>query len=240
MTDTHTQLATIETTNVPTIVGDNPFTAFADAVAPRHILGKLLKFQKGDWLAGEFPSVIPVGTKVIVGMDLLLSGWVCWQGGKPIDHRMVYIAKGVAPPRRAELGDHDRDLWEKDAKTGEVRDPWALTKYLPMVDESGEVYTFTTSTRGGISAIGELCRHYGLCNNINAGKFPKIELDVGAYQHSNSQFGRIKFPVFKTGAWEPKDTFFRAIGVAGEVLSEPNKAAAPKEPTPFDDDVVPF
>ena len=31
----------------------DPFQAFADAVAPQYIVGKLLKFSKGLWLAGE-------------------------------------------------------------------------------------------------------------------------------------------------------------------------------------------
>ena len=125
--------------------GVDPFAAFADSVAPKYILGKLLKFSKGDYLAGEASEIIPVGTKLIVAMDELLLGWVRWEAGKPVEHRMVRVADGMAPVRRSELGDDDESLWEKDDK-GQIRDPWQLTQYLPAVDETGEVFTFSTTT----------------------------------------------------------------------------------------------
>ena len=45
----------IKKTSTAVAIADDtdPFQAFADAVAPQYILGKLLKFSKGDWLAGE-------------------------------------------------------------------------------------------------------------------------------------------------------------------------------------------
>jgi hypothetical protein len=57
---------------------------------------------------------IPVGTKVTVGMDLLLVGWVRWDAGKPVEHRMTRVIDGQSPQRRTELGDDDRSLWEID------------------------------------------------------------------------------------------------------------------------------
>jgi hypothetical protein len=233
---TNTELITISETSLPVVTDDgSAFMSFADAVSPRHIVGKLLKFNKGDWIAGESSEIIPNGTRVIVGIDWLLTGWVFWQGSKPVDHRMVYVANGVAPPRRAELGDTDRALWEKDA-SGELRDPWALTEYLPMVDEQQEVFTFSRSSRGGLNAIADLARHYGRNMKNNLGMFPTASLEVGTYQHTKSQYGRIKFPTFKPTGWELKDTFWRIVGANDLIAGEPK--AEPK-PDGFSDD-IPF
>jgi hypothetical protein len=37
--------------NIP--AGIEAFEAFADEIAPQRIVGRLLKFSKGDWIAGE-------------------------------------------------------------------------------------------------------------------------------------------------------------------------------------------
>jgi hypothetical protein len=207
-------------TNTSIAVQDvDPFAAFADSIAPKYILGKLLKFSKGDYFAGEASEIVPVGTKLIAAMDYLLVGWVRWEAGKPVEHRMVRVVDGVSPVRRSELGDDDETTWEKDLN-GQLRDPWQLTQYLPAVDENGEVYTFSTTSRGGIGAIADLSRHYGNNRRVHADDFPVITLQVGSYQHQNPQFGRIKFPTFKREGWASKSTFWSAIG-ADEMMDAP-------------------
>jgi hypothetical protein len=208
-----TELATVETQNHNAIVipGVDPFAAYADAIAPKFILGQLLRFSKGDYVAGERDELIPLGTKFIAGVDLLLTGWVRWEGGKPVEHRMVRVIDGHSPDPRSELGYLDQSTWEKDA-AGEPRDPWQLTNYLPMVDEANAVFTFTTSSRGGMSALADLCRSYSKSRQSHADDFPVIELRCGSYQHQNAQFGRIKFPEFKRVGWVSKSGFLKAIG----------------------------
>src|SRR5215472_14009553 len=45
-----------------TLVGDDDaFAAYANAVAPRNIIGTLLKFSKGDYLAGEEGAPVAAG-----------------------------------------------------------------------------------------------------------------------------------------------------------------------------------
>jgi hypothetical protein len=199
---------------VPATTTDvDPFLQYADAVRPQHIIGKLLKHSKGEYLAGEDSEVIPLGTKMVVAMDLLTIGFVHWSNGKPDEHRMTLVADGVPPPRRSELGDTDPAQWEeKDAK-GEPRDPWQLTQYLPMVDETQETFTFSTSSRGGIGAIAGLARHYARGRAAHPDAFPVVELQVDAYQHSNSAYGRIKVPKFMVVGWESKSTFFKTAGM---------------------------
>ena len=57
----------------------DPFEAYANAVAPKNILGSLMKFSKGDYLAGEEGKAIETGTTVTANLDELLAGWIKWK-----------------------------------------------------------------------------------------------------------------------------------------------------------------
>src|SRR5215472_12074744 len=57
------------------IYSPDPFEVYANAVAPRTIIGTLLRFTKGDYVAGEEGKEIPEGST-------LLQTWMnCWLGG---------------------------------------------------------------------------------------------------------------------------------------------------------------
>jgi hypothetical protein len=228
-------------TNAIATTGLNPFEAFADAVAPKYILGKLLKFSKGEYLAGEASEVIPLGTRLVAAMDCQLVGWVRWDAGKPVEHRMVRILDGKAPQRRADLGDHDQAQWERDSQ-GQLRDPWCLSHYLPMVDQTQEIFTYATTSRGGTGALADLARYYGKQSRAHPDEFPVIELQVGTYQHQNPQFGRIKFPEFKRVGWELKKTFWNIIGADDIAAVEPEPAVRVTEQHSGDgfSDDIPF
>ena len=96
---------------------------------------------------------------------------------------------------------------------GKPRDPFQFTQYLPMVDETGEVFTFSTSSRGGISALAALARQYARSRVAHPDAFPVIELQVDGYTHQS--YGRIKVPKFLVVGWEDKATFFKAVGIEG-------------------------
>lgn len=187
--------------------GANYFTQYGESVRSTAIVGKLLKFSKGDWVAGEENADVEEGTQFIANMDQLLVGWVRWQDLKPTDHVMGTVASGYQPPRRDTLGDTDQDLWETN-EDGESRDPWQLTNYLLLQAVDGdELYTFTTSSRGGLNAIGDLSRKYGKLMRHHADEFPVIQIGVGSYMHSNKEYGRIKFPTLEVVGWVKKDSF---------------------------------
>jgi hypothetical protein len=191
----------------------DPLVAFANEIAPKFIVGKLLKFTKGDYFAGEENKPIPLGTRFIVGIDYLLNGWVRWQGGRPVEHRMAHVINGDRPQLRSDLGYQDESKWEVD-NSGQLRDPWQITSYVPMVDEeSGAVFTFSTASRGGRNAIADLCREYVKGRHDHPDDFPVVEVQCGSYKHQNSQFGRIKFPAFKLVSWTAKSSFGSALGL---------------------------
>jgi hypothetical protein len=139
----------------------NPFEAYGNAAASRSFEGDLLRFLKGDYVAGADAENIPLGTQFKVLMDTLAVGWVYWYGGACLHHRMGLVKDGYQPERRSDLGDQDQASWERDAR-GQPRDPWQFTNYLTMrrIDD-GKVYTFATSTKGGLNAVGELSKAYG-------------------------------------------------------------------------------
>jgi hypothetical protein len=210
--------------------GGNYFQSYGDQVSQKSIVGKLLKFSKGDYLVGEDNEEVPKGTRYVANMDELMVGWIRWEDGKPTDQIMGRVSEGYQPPKRNTLGDDDKDKWGVDAQ-GAAQDPWAFSNYLILkATDSDELFTFTTSSRGGLNAIGELCKAYGKAMRQRPEDFPVIELDVGSYQHSNKAFGRIKFPILKTVDWNSKAEFAEALANeagAAETTEEDTGESAP-------------
>lgn len=220
---------------------DNPWLAYGNAAAARTIVGDLLKFSKGDYTAGSTDDEVPLGTRLVAVMGSLTIGWVKWQGSRPAEQRMGPVADNFQPASRSELGDTDESEWETDGE-GASRDPWQFTNYLILVEqEAGKTFTFTTSSRGGLGAIGELSKSYGKTMRQRPDQFPVIELDVGSYLHSNRSYGRIKFPIFKIVDWVAKGPFLKLLaGAEGAVdgggdgddgrLSPPSAATSAAKP----------
>lgn len=218
----------------------NYFTSYGDQVSQRSIVGKLLKFSKGDYLAGEDNDEIPHGTRFIALMDDFLVGWIRWEDNKPTNTIMGRLAEGYQPPQRNTLGDDDKNKWEVDETSKEPRDPWQFSNYLllKMVDhdhkplpEEGEenehVYTFTASSKGGISAMGVMAKKYGMAMAQHPDEWPVIEIGGSSYPHKNKAFGRIKVPVLKIVGWVPKDNF-----VLDEIADDDDKPA-PQQALPL-------
>jgi hypothetical protein len=217
---TTTEIVKAETTAIATVTDPSVFEAYADSVAPRSIIGTLLKFSKGDYLAGEEAAPVPVGSVFTANVGELMVGWVRWWDSKPTEHRMIRLADGEPLPKRSELGDTDESTWELDSN-GKARDPWQFVNYLPLLSETGELFTFTTSSRGGLGAVAELCRRYSRHHRHHPDVLPIIALDVDSYQHKQKEFGRIKFPKFNPLGYAPKSVFDDALAAAGYAANEP-------------------
>jgi hypothetical protein len=197
------------TTEVTNLDAFNAFEAYGNSVSNRNIVGKLLKFSKGDYLAGEDAEEIDEGTQLVAMMHTLAIGWIKWVDNKPDQQIMGTLVEGFKPPRRSELGDADETEWEIDEQSGQPRDPWQYSNYVIFkeVGKTGEdenLYTFASSSKGGLGAIGDLCKVYGKSIRTKPDDLPIISLDVDAYEHSNKKFGRIKVPKFNVVGWEDK------------------------------------
>ena len=194
------------------------FSQYGEQAAMRNIVGKLLKFSKGDYMAGENNEDIPEGTEVLANMETLAVGWIKWEDNKPVEQLMGLVCEGFQPPKRNTLDATDETLWETDDQTGQPRDPWQFTNQLVMKEPGGDqLYTFSTSSRGGINAMGELCKVYGKHFRSAPDAMPVVSLDVGSYMHSNKAFGKIKFPILTVKGWMPKTEF---SDPQGELLPE--------------------
>lgn len=202
-----TDLEKKKTGGLPATNETNPFEEYGNAATARGIEGTLLTFHKGDYLAGQEKKEVPLGTEFEALIDKLMTGWVCWQDGMPVDkENMGLVAERFVPPRRKELGDLDKTLWERDPK-GQEQDPWQLTNYLPMRRiDNGEIYTFATNSKGGLTAVGELCKLYGKEMRQRPDQDPVIGLDASSYMHRNSRIGRVDVPVLNNIVdWIAKD-----------------------------------
>ncbi|MBR0742106.1 hypothetical protein JQ581_34735 [Bradyrhizobium liaoningense] len=226
-----------EPTGVAAYGERDPFEVYADSIRPGYIVGKLLKFSKGDYLLGESAGPVDLGTVVTAAIDQLLTGWTRWEHAKPAEHRMVLVASGEVPPLRGVLGHLDRADWEVD-KDGKPRDPWQYSAYLPLLSTAGELWTFSTSSRGGHGAIGRLSRAYAHHRRQKPKELPLIGLKCDSYPHSDRQIGRIKVPLFELAGWEAADRVAAALAEIG--LTPDVEPPIAKDRSGDMDDDIPF
>jgi hypothetical protein len=225
----------------------DPFQAYADkATARGPITGNLLRYTKhGEYKSGANQEEVAEGTRMLAYLPGLKEGYVKWENQQPVQHIIGLVAEGFRPPERHELGDMDSDLWGK--LNGRPIDPWQKTSYLILLDEEGQLHTFVTSSKGGISAIGELCADYAKHRRMKPNDIPIIELHGRSYQHRD--FGETFAPVLKRTGWaaipENFEELTSAIGSTDDeddgdavefvpVQPDPKKpaaAAAAKKPT---------
>jgi hypothetical protein len=205
------------------------FERYGSAATVRNIEGDLLKFVQGDFLAGQEGREIPIGTRLIGRMNTLCVGYQRWEDGKPTEQRhMGFVAEGYVPPKRSELGDLDKGLWERDAKG--PKDPWSFGNLLVFDNpKTGEVFTFATTSRGGISAVGEVCKLYGKRVRQYPDEDPLIELNGSSYLHRDKTIGRVKVPVFKLVGWTKKND----SNDNAPTPTDPPKSPAPTAPPRF-------
>lgn len=204
-------VANAQNTAVST-ASDNYYAAYGDATTQRTIVGDLLKFSKGEYLRGKDGDEVAEGTELVANMDELMVGWIRWEGGKPTDHVMGKVGEGYVPPKRNTLGDDDEARWEVDESSGQPRDPWQFSNYLIMKEpDSDQLFTFTTSSRGGINAVGDLCKRYGKEMRQRPNDFPIVSLDVDSYRHPNKAYGKIFVPVLRIAGWSAKTGFAEAL-----------------------------
>ena len=203
----------------------DPFEAYGEEVASRaNITGQLLRFTKhGEYKAGQDQDEVAEGTRLLAHMPGLKRGWVKWNEGQPVRHIIGLIAEGYTPPKREELGDMDESEWAE--LNGRPIDPWQMTNYLVMLDEEGELYTFVTSSKGGLSAVGELATAYGKHRRMKPSEIPVVELHARSYQHKD--YGETFAPVLKIVGWAEIPENFSELETAMEGEEQPLIEEAP-------------
>src|SRR4029079_1191886 len=94
-----TDITTTETANLPavaesSIAAINSYLAQED---PQTTIGKLIKFSKGEFLKGIDAEVVPLGGLFSVACDMTLTGFIRWDDGKPVEHKLIRISSGDPP-----------------------------------------------------------------------------------------------------------------------------------------------
>jgi len=203
----------------------NAFESYGQQMSISSITGTLIKFNKGDWVTGDDED-LDDNMELVANMDQLMVGWIKWVDNRPAEQIMGPVAEGYQAPRRNELGDTNQDEWETDDQN-RPRDPWQFSNYIvlkePGQDASTDnLYTFATSSKGGLGAIGALCREYGKDMRRRPDQYPIIRLGTDSYNHR--EYGRTKVPLLTIVGWEPKAQF--------EAVTEVSRQEPEPEPEP--------
>ena len=110
----------------------------------------------------------------------------------------------------------------RSTRTGKERDPWQQTNYLLMKGaQDGELYTFTTSSKGGLDAVAQALQGLrAVHGDQRPNEWPVIEIGHDSYAHPNKDFGRIKVPTFKIVGFAPKASFAPDLGEQHQVVMD--------------------
>jgi len=189
----------LQTTSSLTPAEIDPFDAFGNEFGGQtHIHGHLLRFTKhGDYKYGQDQEEMDEGTRMLAYLPGLMKGMVKWEDQRPVKHLIGLVAEGFQPPLREELGDHDKSKWRE--LSGQQIDPWQFTAYLPMLDDQGELYTFVTSSKGGLGTLSELSKSFARRRKMHPNDIPIVKLLRRSYQHA--EFGETFAPVFRVDGW---------------------------------------
>ena len=129
--------------------------------------------------------------------DQTLIGYMQFNGeGEPPDRRMGLLYDGYIMPPRATLGDTDVSQWEIGLD-GKPADPWQHFIYLVLQrGDTGELFTYTTSSVTGRRAIGNLLRHYDRHAADASRHYPVVRLKISGSTISDERVGWVTRPVF--------------------------------------------
>jgi hypothetical protein len=195
-----------------------------------NIIGKLLKFNKGEWLAGQDEEEVPTGTEFVAAVHLLQSGWMRWEDSAPVEIIMGLRADGFRPPARETLGFTDKKLWGE--LNGQQIDPWRRTDLLLLADpKTREVYTFSPMSDGGLGATKALTKEYGAHMRDAPKDIPVVKLGSTWYKHA--KFGKVYKPVLEVvGYRNVNDVSFEPVDEEEEAKPTKRRAAATKKQEP--------
>lgn len=183
------------------------------------IIGKILRFNKGEYFAGQDDEEVAVGTKVIFNTDSVLVGWTRWEDNKPAEQDMGPIIEGFQPKPRSALGYDDQSQWER-FDDGKPKDPWTFGNQMlfKTLGKNPELFTFTTGSKGGLSAVGRLLDTYTEeCTERGEADYPVVTLGKDFYMHAT--YKKVWIPEFKIVGWSP---------VKDWKIPEETEKAAPK------------
>jgi hypothetical protein len=202
------------------------FRAFANAARARqNFEGTILKYTKGNWTAGK-ESADFNGAQLIALVNQLAAGWTKWIDRRPVDYRVGFVSDGFRPPRRQDLDMLSESEWPSSF-SGEPKDPWQFGMHLPLVDQQGTQFIFSTSSQGGRDAIASLADAYADHRAKGGTELPFVELGSDSYDHRS--YGAVNVPTLNILEWvsAPADAGQKVLP-RGPMEGAPVAAATPQ------------
>lgn len=204
--------------------GANPWAEAARGVET----GTYLKFNGNDgrWSFGQDDDDLPEGSRVVMDMQTLAFGWICWVEGSVEEEKLVMVVDG-RPPREEDLTDYgpyeEDDGWREAASISMILESYGEDDQDEAV---GTPLLWKTSTGGQVRQIRKLSGAYGRVFAQHPGEYPIVELGEESYEPRNKRYGKRKFsPVMKIVGWM---TAAELEGLTGEPVDEDE----PEEPAP--------
>src|ERR1700730_19420433 len=87
-----------------------------------------------------------------------------------------------------------------------------------------ELFTFATSSKGGLGAVVELSKAYGKMMRQRPDHIPIVKLGFGSYKPRDLTRIRVKFPIFEVTGWTDKQPYLNLLEPSG--ASEADSPAA--------------
>jgi hypothetical protein len=197
----------VERASTPAVAYADYRSRYLDEIAPAGIAGRLSKFSKeGTFVTSDDGKPIP-DTDEFVGLcDQTLVGWIKFNGeGEPPDKIMGLLYDNFIMPQRETLGDLDESKWDMGLD-GTPQDPWQHTIYLVLQNvATAELLTFSTSSKTGRRAVGNLLRHYDRMKRTHPDDLPRVRLSAGGFEHKDSRIGWVATPLFVVVGRSPRD-----------------------------------
>lgn len=180
---------------------------YLDEVAPSGIVGRLIKFdgKEGKFIFVDTEETISDAEDFVALADQTLAAYVKFQPDQsPLRIGGLLYAQDFTLPSRDQLGDTDPRKWEIGL-SGRPEDPWreelmVVLKRPPTM----ELLTFTTMSKTGRRAVGNLLKHYDRLQVAGPGSFPVARLKPGGYQ--DSRYGWVHVPNFVVVGVSPGHT----------------------------------
>jgi hypothetical protein len=176
-----------------------PVQKYLDTIAPATLIGRRISGSK------EYPFVTPDDGERIPDTDDFVAhcegtlvGHIHFNGqGMPPDYRMGELYAGFVPTPTEDLPDRDETQWDTGLD-GRPSDPWPHFNYLPLHrDRTDEWFTFTTSSKTGRRAVGNLLRHYDRLRRTHPDTLPIVRLRAGGFNHGDPKIGWVTTPTFQ-------------------------------------------
>lgn len=191
---------------------------YLDEVAPASIAGRLIKFKDGVYATTEDNKPLPEDAEYTLLAAETQIGWLKFAGaGEAPERHMGLLYDGFEMPTRESLGDLDPAAWELGLDNA-PSDPWQHQINIVLQSTSTqELFTFSTSSKTGRRAVGNLLRHYERMQSTRPAELPVVRLGKGGYQHRDARVGWVDTPVFVVVGRTLRD----GVAKSGDTPSDP-------------------